>query len=95
MYLWRGGSPVGPELVNFQGEGPPRPSTSWTVPYLAAGIDSVAVDPALFSISFLDRVEVERWPALRVYLFTRRHDLGAPRSRLGIARGDRRMPGRG
>ena len=59
------------------------------LPYVAAGVDSVAVDPALFSISFLDRIEVERWPGLlRVYLFTRRHDRLAPRSRIAIARGD-------
>ena len=48
------------------------------------------MDPALFSLSFLDRIEVERWPGqLRVELFTRRHDRLAPRSRIGIARGDR------
>jgi hypothetical protein len=47
------------------------------------------VDPALLSISFLERIEVERWPGmLRVYLFTRRHDRLAPRSRIAIARGD-------
>jgi hypothetical protein len=53
-------------------------------------VDSLAVDPALFSISFLDRVEVERWPGLlKVHLFTRSHDQVAPRSRIAIARGDR------
>jgi hypothetical protein len=60
------------------------------MPYVAAGVDSVAVDPALFSISLLDRIEVERWPGLlRVHLFTRRHDRVAPRSRVAIGRGDR------
>ena len=72
------------------------------LPYVAAGVDSVAVDPALFSISFLDRIEVERWPGLlRVHLFTRRHDRLAPavahrdrprRRRLRALRGLARAP---
>jgi hypothetical protein len=91
VYLWRGGFVGRPEPVNFQGRG--GSSAEYYLdglPYVAAGVDSVAVDPALFSISFLDRIEVERWPGLlRVWLFTRRHDRRAPRSRIGIARGDR------
>jgi hypothetical protein len=91
VYLWRGGFTGRPEPVNFEGRG----STSAEyyldgLPYVPAGIDSVGVDPALFSLSLLDRIEVERWPGLlRVDLFTRRHDRLAPRSRLAIARGDR------
>jgi hypothetical protein len=47
------------------------------------------VDPAQFSISFLERIEVERWPGrLKIHLFTRRHDRLAPRSRIAVARGD-------
>jgi hypothetical protein len=91
VYLWRGGYTGRPEPVDFQGRG--ATSTEYFldgVPYVAQGVDSVAVDPALFSISFLDRVEVERWPGmLRVHLFTRRQDRLAPRSRVAIARGDR------
>ena len=91
VYLWRGGFIGRPEPVNFQGRG--ATSAEYVldgVPYIAAGVDSVAVDPALFSLSFLDRVEVERLPGqLRVELFTRRHDRLAPRSRIGIGRGDR------
>jgi hypothetical protein len=91
VYLWRGGYTGRPEPVDFEGRG--ASSTEYVldgVPYIAAGVDSVAVDPALFSISFLDRIEVERWPGfLRVLLFTRRHDRVAPRSRIAIARGDR------
>jgi hypothetical protein len=91
VYLWRGGFTGRPELVNFEGRG--ATSTEYYldgVPYVAQGADSIAVDPSLFSTSFLDRVEVERWPGLlRVYLFTRRHDRLAPRSDVGIARGDR------
>ena len=90
VYLWRGGYIGRPEPVNYHGRG----STSAEyyldgVPYVPAGPDSLAVDPALFTISFLDRIEVERGPGrLRVYLFTRRHDRIAPRSRIAIARGD-------
>ena len=90
VYLWRGGFIGRPEPVNFQGRG--ATSAEYYLdgmPYVAAGVDSIAVDPALFSISFLDRIEVERWPGqIRVYLFTRRHDRLAPRSRIAIARGD-------
>jgi hypothetical protein len=91
VYLWRGGFIGRPEPVNFQGRGATSAEYYLDgVPYIAAGVDSVAVDPALFSLSFLDRIEVERWPGLiRVSLYTRRHDRLAPRSRLGVARGDR------
>ncbi len=90
VFLWRGGFIGRPEPVNFQARG--ATSAEYYLdglPYVAAGVDSIAVDPALFAISFLDRIEVERWPGLlRVYLFTRRHDRVAPRSRIAIARGD-------
>ena len=91
VYLWRGGFIGRPEPVNYQGRG--ATSVEYYLdglPYVAAGVDSIAVDPALFSITLLDRVEVERWPGLlRVHLFTRRHDRLAPRSRVGVASGDR------
>ena len=91
VYLWRGGYTGRPEPVNFRGRG--GSSTEYFldgVPYVALGVDSIGVDPALFSTSLLDRVEVEQWPGvLRVHLFTRRQDLLAPRSLVGIARGDR------
>jgi hypothetical protein len=91
VYLWRGGYTGRPEPVDFQGRGATSAEYYLDgVPYIAAGVDSVAVDPALFSISFLDRVEVERWPGLlRVHLFTRQQDRLAPRSRIAVARGDR------
>lgn len=91
VYLWRGGYTGRPEPVNFEGHGATSAEYSLDgVPYVAAGIDSVAVDPALFSLSFLDRIEVERWPGvLRVALFTRRQDRLSPRSRIAVARGDR------
>ncbi len=91
VYLWRGGYTGRAENVNFEGRG--ATSAEYYLdglPYVAAGIDSIGVDPSLFSLSFLDRIEVERWPGfLRVSLFTRRHDRQAPRSRIAIARGDR------
>ena len=69
-----------PEPVNYQARG--AGSAEYYLdglPYVPAGVDSLAVDPALFSISFLDRIEVERWPGLlRIYLFTRRHDRSGP-----------------
>lgn len=90
VFLWRGGFTGRPEPINYQARG--ASSAEYYLdglPYVAAGVDSVAVDPALLSISFLERIEVERWPGLlRVYLFTRQHDRLAPRSRIAIARGD-------
>jgi hypothetical protein len=91
VYLWRGGYIGRPEPVSFQGRGASSAEYFLDgVPYVAAGIDSIAVDPALFSLVLLDRIEVERWPGqLRVHLFTRQHDRLAARSRIAIARGDR------
>lgn len=90
VYLWRGGYIGRPELVDYHGRG--NASAEYYLdgmPYVSMGVDSLAVDPALFSISFLDRIEVERGPGqIKVYLFTRRHDRLAPRSRIAIARGD-------
>jgi hypothetical protein len=90
VYLWRGGYIGRPELVSYQGRGASSAEYYLDgVPYAPAGIDSIAVDPMLFSLVFLDRIEVERWPGqLRVHLFTRRNDRLASRSRIAIARGD-------
>jgi hypothetical protein len=90
VYLWRGGYIGRPEPVSFQGRGASSAEYFLDgVPYVAAGIDSISVDPALFSLVLLDRIEVERWPGqLRIHLFTRRHDRLASRSRIAIARGD-------
>jgi hypothetical protein len=90
VYLWRGGYIGRPEPVDYQARG--NISAEYYLdgmPYVPMGIDTLAVDPALFSLSLLDRIEVERWPGqIRIYLFTRRHDRLAPRSRIAIARGD-------
>ena len=90
VFLWRGGYIGRPEPVSFQGRGGVSAEFYLDgIPYVPAGVDSISVDPALFSISLLDRIEVERWPGqLRVHLFTRRHDRLAPRSRIAVARGD-------
>ena len=90
VYLWRGGYIGRPEPVSYQGRGATSAEYYLDgVPYVPAGIDSIAVDPVMFSLVFLDRIEVERWPGqLRVHLFTRRNDRSAPRSRIAIARGD-------
>lgn len=90
VFLWRGGYIGRPEPVSFQGRGGVSAEYYLDgIPYVAAGVDSVVVDPALFSISLLERIEVERWPGqLRVHLFTKRHDRLAPHSRIAVARGD-------
>ncbi|HEX6433922.1 MAG TPA: TonB-dependent receptor plug domain-containing protein [Gemmatimonadales bacterium] len=90
VYLWRGGYIGRPEPVNFQGRGAASAEYYLDgIPYVPAGIDSIAVDPVLLSLVFLDRIEVERWPGqIRVRLFTRRNDRLASRSRIAIATGD-------
>ena len=89
VFLWRAGRLGRPELANFRGRG--AASVEYFLdgmPYLAVGPDSVTVDPALFALSFFDRVEVERWPGtLRVRLYTRQHDRLAPRSRIALGSG--------
>lgn len=90
VYLWRGGYIGRPEPVNFQARGATSAEYYLDgIPFVPAGIDSIAVDPVLLSLVFLDRIEVERWPGqIRVRLFTRRNDRLASRSRIAIASGD-------
>ena len=58
------------------------------LPYVAVGPDSTAVDPSIFALSLLERVEIEPWPGvLKVYLYSRRYDRVAPRSLIGLSRG--------
>lgn len=91
VFVQRGGWLGRAELPNYQGRG--AASVEYTldgVPYLPVGPDSAAVDPSFVALSLLDRVEVERGPGLiRVALFSRRHDRAAPRTRIGVAAGDR------
>jgi len=93
IFLLRGGWIGRPELPNYQAHGPA--SVEYVVdgmPYLPIGPDSVMVDPSLFPLSLMDRMEIERNPGqLRVWLFTRRNDRSAPYSRIGVASGDLRI----
>lgn len=93
VYLLRGGWVGRTEYPNFQGRGPSAVEYLLDgVPYLPIGSDSVGVDPSFFSLSLFERVEIERWPGLlRVHLFTRRHSLKAPGSRIGISSGDKQI----
>jgi hypothetical protein len=90
VYLWRGGWLGRAELPNYQGRG----STSVEyvldgVPVLPLGQDSLAMDPSLFPLSMIDRVELETVPGLlRVHIYLRNHDLLSPRTRVAVARGD-------
>ena len=92
-YLWRGGRRGRPEMANYQARG--ATSVDYVLdgmPFVPAGPDSVAVDPSLFSLNFLDRVEIERWPGrLEVRLYSRQHDRLAPRSRIAVATGSDRL----
>ena len=91
VFVLRGGWLGRPELPNYQGRGAAAVEYLLDgVPYTPVGPDSAAVDPSFFALSLLERVEVERGPGLiRVALFSRRHDRLAPRTRIGIAAGDR------
>jgi hypothetical protein len=90
LFLWRGGWVGRPEMPAFQGRGAGGVEYLLDgVPLLPLGPDSVAVDPSLLPLSFLDRVEVERLPGLlRIHLFTRRHDRLPPRTRVAVSSGD-------
>ncbi len=91
VYLWRGGWQGRTEMPSYLGRG--ATSVEYVVdgvPHLPVGPDSIAADPSLWSLSLLDRMEVERGAGqLRVLLFTRRHDRAAPRTRIGLSSGDR------
>jgi hypothetical protein len=91
VYLWRGGWLGRTEDPNFEARG--ATGVEYTLdglPFVPIGPDSVGVDPSLFSLSLYDRIEIERWPGLlRVHLFTRRHELKAPGSLVGISSGDK------
>lgn len=93
VYLWRGGWLGRTEYPNYRGRGPA--SVEYLLdglPYLPIGPDSVGVDPSFFSLSLFERVDIERWPGfLRVSLYTRRHRLKAPGSRIGISSGDKQI----
>lgn len=90
LYLWRGGWIGQPELPNYRARG--ATSVEYTldgVPYLPMGLDSLAVDPSLFPLGLIDRIEVEQLPGqVRVHLYLRNHDLLSPRTRVAIARGN-------
>jgi hypothetical protein len=91
VFLWRGGWLGRPEYPNYQGRG--ASSVEYYldgVPMIPLGRDSVALDPALVPLGFLERVEFERWPGfLRVHLFTWRNNRRAARSQVGLASGDK------
>ncbi len=93
VYIERGGWWGRAELPDYEGGG--AGSVVYYLdgmPRLPLGPDSVAFDPSTFPLGLLDRVEVIRDPALlRVYLYTRRHDRQAPRTKIGIATGDRAL----
>lgn len=93
LHLWRGGWIGRAEMPNYQARGAAGVEYLQDgVPLVAVGPDSVAVDPSLFALMLLDRVEIERGPGLlRVHLFSRRHDRLAPRTRIGVASGDRSL----
>ncbi len=91
VFVWRGGWVAQPEMANYRGRG--ATSVRYVLDdqdYQPIGADSVGVDPSVFVLGLLDRVEIERWPdGLVVYLHTRRHDRLAPASRLAAGTGDR------
>ena len=88
-YLWRTGWLGTAALPNYHARG--AASVEYFLdglPYVAVGPDSVSVDPSVFALSLLERVEIEPWPgSLRVYLYSRRYDRVVPRSLIGLGRG--------
>jgi hypothetical protein len=93
IFIWHEGWFGRSAYANYHGRG--ATAIDWVidgVPFLPMGPDSVGVDPSLFSLSEIERIEVERWPGgLRVLLYTAQHEWLAPRSRVGIATGDDKL----
>lgn len=91
VYLEQGGWLGRPVLPNYQGRG--AGSVEYYLdgrPLIGLGPDSLAPDPSAYPLEFLDHVEIERGPGLlRVYLYSREHDRAAPRTKIGVATGDR------
>ena len=89
-YLWRTGWLGTTARPNYRGRG--SGSVEYYLdglPYVAVGPDSLAVDPTVFALSLLERVEIEEWPGvMRVYLYSKRYDRVAPRSLVGLGRGN-------
>ncbi len=88
-YLWRTGWLGTAALPNYHARGATAVEYFLDgLPYVAAGPDSVSIDPSIFALSLLERVEIEQWPgSLRVYLYSRRYDRVVPRSLIGLGRG--------
>lgn len=88
-YLWRTGWLGTTARPNYHGRG--SGSVEYYLdglPYVAVGPDSLSVDPTVFALSLLERVEIEQWPGvMRVYLYSKRYDRLAPRSLVGLGRG--------
>lgn len=91
VYLWRGGWIGRPAYPNYRGRGPA--SVEYYIdglPYVPMGPDSLGVDPTIFALSMIGRVDIERWPeGMRVQLYTRRYDKGAAGTRVGVSAGDK------
>jgi hypothetical protein len=90
-YLWRGGWLLTAEIPNVLGGGATSVEYVYDgLPVIPVGPDSLLVDPSLWSLELIDRVEVERSPGrLRVFIWSRQHDRAAPATRIGVATGDR------
>jgi hypothetical protein len=82
-----------PELPTYFGRGAASVEYELDcVPQLPMGSDSVAFDPSAIPLGFLDRIDVEISPGtIRVLMFTRAHDRQAPRTKVGVAQGDRAL----
>lgn len=91
VFLWRGGWLERPEMPNMLGRG--AGNIEYVVdgmPLLPVGPDSVAIDPSLWSLDLLQRIEIELAPgSMRVFLYTRNHDRLAPRTSIAVSTGDR------
>ena len=89
VYVWRGGWHGREAYANYRGRG--ATGVEWVVdgvPFVPLGPDSVGVDPSTFSLSLLERVEIERWPGgLKVLLYTPQYQYLAPRTRVGVTTG--------
>jgi hypothetical protein len=91
VYLERAGWIGSAVLPNYMAHGAASVTYELDgVPQVAIGPDSLAWDPSTIPLGILDSVDVTTTPgSMRVRLFTRAYDRQAPRTKVGVAQGDR------
>lgn len=89
VYLARAGYLGLPEYVQYGGRGGSALEIYWDgLPLLPLGQDSLFLDPGRIRLNYLERVDIEVWPArIRVHLVSERYPGADPASKVRVASG--------